>query len=203
MTKISSDVLAEVITTRLSHDLIGNIGAVSNAVELLEDDDSLDDVKPILEASSLTLTSRLKFFRLAFGLSNAAPKKISDVQETAQNYLQTIGSRSSPIVLDFQARTPALYKLILLSVMALGDVFIRGGTLRVLEKANGLFILAESPTPLATPKLAVLKEALNGKLPEDNPAQAAPAAYMSSLLETVGVSATLQYGEKSAELKIG
>lgn len=200
---ISSDVLSEIITTRLSHDLIGNIGAVSNAVELLEEDDSLDEVKPILQTSAFTLTSRLKFFRLAFGLSNASPQNISDVEETARNYLQTIGNRSTPIILDFQARTPALYKLILLSVMALGDVFIRGGKLSVLEKADGLFILAESPAALAVQKLAVLQNSLKGKLSEDNPAQAAPAAYMCSLLDTVGVSATLQYGEKSAELKIG
>ena len=170
--QISSDVLSEIITTRLSHDLIGNIGAVSNAVELLEEDDSLDEVKPILQTSAFTLTSRLKFFRLAFGLSNAAPQNISDVEETARNYLQTIGNRNTPIILDFQAHTPALY-------------------------------LAESPTALAAPKLAVIQNSLKGKLSEDNPAQAAPAAYMCSLLDTVGVSATLQYGEKSAELKIG
>lgn len=39
MSEISSSALSEIICTRISHDLIGNIGAVSNAVELLEDGD--------------------------------------------------------------------------------------------------------------------------------------------------------------------
>ena len=33
--------ISEVIATRLSHDLIGNIGAVSNAVELLNEGDEI------------------------------------------------------------------------------------------------------------------------------------------------------------------
>ena len=43
--------LAEVISTRISHDLIGNIGAIGNAVELLEegDMDFLSDIKNILK----------------------------------------------------------------------------------------------------------------------------------------------------------
>ena len=47
--------LSELICTRISHDLIGNIGAVGNAVELLEDGDMdfLDDIKSILQISSV------------------------------------------------------------------------------------------------------------------------------------------------------
>lgn len=70
---LSETELAELICTRISHDVIGNVGAVSNAVELLEegDMDFLDDIRSILKVSSSVLSARLKFFRLAFGLSNA------------------------------------------------------------------------------------------------------------------------------------
>ena len=46
--------ISELICTRISHDLIGNIGAVANAVELLEegDMDFLDDIRSILKTSS-------------------------------------------------------------------------------------------------------------------------------------------------------
>jgi hypothetical protein len=59
--------VSETILTRLSHDIVGNIGAVSNAVELLEegDLDFIDDIKSILKTSSQTLANRMKFFRLA------------------------------------------------------------------------------------------------------------------------------------------
>ena len=36
--------LSEILTTRLSHDLIGNIGAVANAVELLNEGDEEEDL---------------------------------------------------------------------------------------------------------------------------------------------------------------
>ena len=59
--------LSELICTRISHDLIGNIGAVANAVELMDEDpEALDDAKPILSVSSKVLTARLKFFLFCF-----------------------------------------------------------------------------------------------------------------------------------------
>ena len=203
MTHFSSDILSEIITTRISHDLIGNIGAVSNAVELLEEDDSLADVKPILQTSAFTLSARLKFFRLAFGLSNAAPQTINDVVQIASNYLQTLGGRNNVLTLDFKAQTPALYKMILLSLMTLADVFIRGGRLSVQEKDNALFVNAYSESALSESKLVSLQNILEGKIPEDNPALAAPLAYMSALLEVAGVQLSLRFNEKSAEIKIG
>ena len=56
-----NNLVSELICTRISHDLIGNIGAVSNAVELLEegDMDFLDDIKSILKTSSGVLSARL------------------------------------------------------------------------------------------------------------------------------------------------
>ena len=69
----NNSLVCELICTRLSHDIVGNIGAVANAVELLEegDMDFIDDIKSILGVSSKNLASRLKFFRMAFGLNNA------------------------------------------------------------------------------------------------------------------------------------
>lgn len=203
MTHLCSDILSELICTRLSHDLIGNIGAVSNAVELMEDDDSFAEVKPLLETSAFTLSARLKFFRSAFGLSNATPRQIEQVCEIAQNYLLTIGHKNTPISLDFQAKTPALHKMILLAVMMLADVFIRGGKLQVLEKVDGLFVSAQSERALSAPKLKALDQALQGIIPEDNPAQVAPAAYLHALLDVAGVGVKLEYTEKSATLKVG
>ena len=81
--------LSEILTTRLSHDLIGNIGAVANAVELLNEGDEEDkeDIGNILNFSSKVLSRRLKFFRLCFGLSNAAIKTLAELEEIIANYL--------------------------------------------------------------------------------------------------------------------
>ena len=51
---MNNNLITELVCTRISHDIIGNIGAVANAVELLEegDLDFLDDIKSILKNSS-------------------------------------------------------------------------------------------------------------------------------------------------------
>ena len=86
---MNNDLVCELICTRLSHDIIGNIGAVANAVELLEegDMDFIDDIKSILNVSSKTLSARLKFFRLTFGLNNANLENKETVVKTVQDYL--------------------------------------------------------------------------------------------------------------------
>jgi histidine phosphotransferase ChpT len=196
--------IAELICTRLSHDLIGNIGAVSNALELMDDDPAcLTDVRPILDISARTLTARQKFFRLAFGLDNACPKTINDLSDIATAYLATIGTRTAPIRLRLSVATPELYKVILPAVMALGDLFIRGGTLTVRETQNGLTIGAESETPLSAPKIQALQDVLKGRLPEDNPAQIAPMVYLLSWLDTKNIALTLTAEQNRAVLQIG
>lgn len=196
--------VCELVCTRISHDLIGNIGAVANAVELMDDDpECLPDVKPILEISSATLSARLKFFRLAFGLGNTGVKTVAEIDAVAKAYLASIGSRTASINLDMQIQTPQLYKLILLGLMTLADVFIRGGKLMVVEDNQGLILKALADTPLSAGKLQTLQNVLQGRMPEENPAQSAPLLYLMNLLYSKGVHINLEFSEKEAVLRIG
>ncbi len=79
--------ISQLICTRISHDLIGNVGAFANAVELMEDEDDefLAEIKSTLKTSSQVLTARLKFFRMAFGLSNANLENIETVKKLPKN----------------------------------------------------------------------------------------------------------------------
>ena len=111
--------VTELICTRISHDLIGNIGAVSNAVELLEegDMDFLDDIRSILKTSSQVLSARLKFFRMAFGLVNANLEDKSLVVKTTEDYLKTIGNQNFPIKLEAGDFSPASAKIFMICAM--------------------------------------------------------------------------------------
>lgn len=195
--------LSELICTRISHDLIGNIGAVANAVELMDEDpEAIDDAKPILSISSKVLTARLKFFRLAFGLNNTGVKTTAEIIKQSEEYIATIGSHTSPIKLNFNFSTPALYKIVMLGIMIMADVFIRGGELNIAETANGLTFTADSQSTLSSGKLAVMQEVLTGKMPAENPAQSAPLIYMMRLLNDTPVKITVSYTEKQAVLQI-
>lgn len=195
--------LSELICTRISHDLIGNIGAVANAVELMDEDpEAIDDAKPILSISSKVLTARLKFFRLAFGLNNTGVKTTAEIIKQSEEYIATIGSHTSPIKLNFNFSTPALYKIVMLGIMIMADVFIRGGELNIAETANGLTFTADSQSALSAGKLAVMQKVLNAEMPAENPAQSAPLIYMMRLLNDTPVKITVSYTEKQAVLQI-
>ena len=195
--------LSELICTRISHDLIGNIGAVANAVELMDEDpEAIDDAKSILSISSKVLTARLKFFRLAFGLNNTGVKTIAEITASAEEYIATVGSRTAPIKLNFNISTPALYKIVMLGIMVMSDVFIRGGELSISETVNGLTFTADSQSALSAGNLAVMQKVLNAEIPAENPAQSAPLIYMMRLLNDTPVKITVSYTEKQAVLQI-
>ena len=159
---MSNSRICELICTRLSHDIVGNIGAVANAVELLEegDMDFIDDIKSILSVSSKTLSSRLKFFRMVFGLDNSNLQNNDVVIKTAQDYLLTLGNKDFPITLSFSVTKTDNIKNALLMVMIMGDVLIRGGTIYVEEIGNALISRIDASAKISTDKLEKINQSL-------------------------------------------
>lgn len=186
--------VSEVIATRLSHDLIGNIGAVANAVELYNegDEEDRDDIGNILNYSSKVLSRRLKFFRLCFGLSNAAVKTTDELYQITSDYLTTIGNPNQPAEFILDIATPKIYKLVMPAVMMMADTLIKGGKIIVHQTDNSLCVSAESQTPLNAAKLANINRVLDGKEAEENPSGFAPLYYLLAYLEGSGVSVKLE-----------
>ena len=131
--------ISEIVATRLSHDLIGNIGAVANAVELLNegDEDDREDIGNILNFSSKVLSRRLKFFRLCFGMSNAAVKTTEELATVMQDYLLTLGNPNLPTTLALEIGTPKIYKLVMPAVMMMADTIVKGGKIAVKQTDDG------------------------------------------------------------------
>ncbi|MBR6663793.1 MAG: hypothetical protein IKL33_03090 [Alphaproteobacteria bacterium] len=172
--------LTEIIATRLSHDLIGNIGAVSNAVELLKegDENDLDDVNNILEFSSLVLAKRLKFFRLCFGMSNASVKDLDELKKIVNEYLETIGNPNYKIVYKQDISTPKIYKFVMPSVMMMADILIKGGEIVVKQTDNSLKIEVSSSEKLNISKLNDIQKILNKQEVNENISSFAPLYYL-------------------------
>jgi len=83
--------LAALLASRICHDLISPVGAINNALELYDDDESMrQEALQLIRASALAASARLQFARLAFGASGAAHFDIDsgDAQTVAELYMK-------------------------------------------------------------------------------------------------------------------
>lgn len=173
---MTKNIISELVCTRLSHDIAGSIGAVANAVELLEegDLDFLDDIKSVLKTSSQNLAARMKFFRMAFGLDNALLDDAALVTQTAQNYLATLGNKDYPISLSLQVSAASGRKTALLMIMAAADLLIRGGRINVFENGGQLVAEIAADGKIPEEKYAKMQHAVTGATPADADAAFVP-----------------------------
>ncbi len=63
--------LLELLSSKICHDLISPVGAVSNGVEILEEMGADDDVTQLIAFSALQANAKLKVLRMAYGLGGA------------------------------------------------------------------------------------------------------------------------------------
>jgi len=175
--------VSELICTRISHDIIGNIGAVANAVELLEegDMDFLDDIKSILKVSSSVLSARLKFFRMAFGLNNSNLEDINTVKSVTEAYLKTLGNSNYPINIDLELKSADFCRIAMLVIMILADVIIKGGKIEAREIDTGFVAIIHSENNLSVEKINNIKNILQNNNIEGM-AQYAPVVYLQKVL---------------------
>ena len=184
--------ITELVCTRISHDLIGNIGAFANAVELLEDDDKdfLEEIKSTLKFSSSVLAYRLKFFRMAFGLTNANLKNPQTVAQTCNDYLKSLNP-NYPITLSLQPlpEQSSLNRALMLAVMIVADLVVKGGQITVCVDDKKITTKVVSGYPLAQSKIVEIRNILAGN-DTDNPAQHAPLFYLLDMGAKLSIDCT-------------
>ena len=161
-----NNIISELICTRISHDIIGNIGAVANASELLEegDMDFIDDIKSILKVSSFNMTARMKFFRMAFGVDNNNLENIELVKKTAEDYLASLGNIDYPIKLDWMITSSGLVKNAFVGIMVMADLLIRGGVIKVVEKEGVIKISFSMENKFSQDKLQKFHTSLESEI---------------------------------------
>ena len=126
---------ASFLSSRLCHDLLSPIGAFSNGLELLEDENDAQmraRCMELLHESARSSVAKLRYFRLAFGMAGGYGDTV-DLSE-AQGIVEAMfGGARTRIEWMAEATTigKPVMRLLLNLVLVAGDALVRGGVLTI------------------------------------------------------------------------
>lgn len=91
--------IAQLIGTRLCHDLAGPVGAISAGVELIGDDPDMVDAESLnlIAGSAGAANDKLRFLRMAFGSTGSGGASLERLQESVTAYLSAVAGQSGSI----------------------------------------------------------------------------------------------------------
>lgn len=127
--------VAELLSSRLCHELISPIGAVGNGLELLEEDDSgmAGDALELSIKSARRAAALLQFYRIAYGTAGAqASVRLADARALAAGILEGGKIRLDwPAELPEESAPPGTGRLLLNMLLLATEVLPRGGQIAV------------------------------------------------------------------------
>ena len=200
--------LASLLCSRLCHDMLSPVGALSNGLELLSDETDEAMRKQcieLLEQSAKISTDKLKFFRLAFGAAGGFGDNVP--VEEAQEVIAALASDAKRVELNWAISEaslpkPAVKVMLNLAQIAL-DALVRGGTLDIgAERRDGNVEIVARATAERIAFDETIGEALQGALPDHEITSRTAAAHMIALVaEEMGGG--LQYALSDGVLVLG
>jgi histidine phosphotransferase ChpT len=185
--------LASLLCSRLCHDLLSPVGALSNGLELLAEEKDPEMRKrcfELLEQSAKASADKLKFFRLAFGAAGGFGDSVS-VHE-ARALVDALVSANSRVSVNWMFGVdslpkPAVKTMLNLALIGL-DALVRGGTLDIgaeVRDGNTEIVVRAAGQRIAFD--GTIGQALEGTLPAAELAsRTAPAAMIQQLAASIG-----------------
>ncbi len=145
--------LAQAVATRLCHDLGGAIGALANALDLM--DGPGGDAMDVARDASTIMDRRIRFYRAAVG-AGCGDCRVEELAQAAEGL--TLGRRAMIDLNDLEATIvlPAhVAQAVLLALWTAIDGLPRGGTVRVGgDLEGGISIWPDGPSAAWPPILA-------------------------------------------------
>ena len=204
--------LASLMCSRLCHDMLSPVGALSNGLELLAEEKDPEMRKrcfELLEQSARISTDRLKFFRLAFGAAGGYGEMVP--VEEPRALIDALAGNNDRITVTWNIGAAALPKpavKVLLNLALIGiDALVRGGTLELGAELRpnddgGTSEIVVRATGGRIAFDANVGRALDGSLPlAELSSRTAPAAMIRELAAALGGG--LQYALSEEALVMG
>jgi len=133
--------VAQLLVSRVCHDLAGGVNALSVGAQLLGDDPNMidDEALNVIAMSARQSTGRLAFFRIAFGVGGGGDETIAtaELKTLVDDYLQ--GGRVSLVWRAAPGRVAMTAGQFLLNMVLIGsEALPRGGVVSVdVSKMDG------------------------------------------------------------------
>jgi histidine phosphotransferase ChpT len=200
--------LAALLCSRLCHDMLSPVGALSNGLELLRDErdpQMRQRCMELLEQSARISADKLKFFRLAYGAAGGFGQTVP--VEEPRALVQALLGDNDRIALAWTVSDDMLPKAavkVLLNLAAIGiDALPRGGNLDIgAETRDGATEIAVRAAGARIAFDRTIGQALEGSLPDDElSGRTAPAHMVRLLAEERGGG--LQYALTEGALVMG
>ncbi len=196
LAKLEALDFAALLCSRVCHDIISPVGAITNGLEVLDEENN-EEMKAfafdLIRKSARTASSKLQFARLAFGAAGSVSAEVDlgDAETVAKRYME-----SEKAEIDWQAtrrllpknQVKALLNLLLISLQAIP----RGG--KVVVNVDGelphptLRIAATGNASRIPPRV---EELLAGNLGDHVDAHAIQPYYAGELARAAGLTISI------------
>jgi histidine phosphotransferase ChpT len=204
--------LAEMLASRLCHDLVNPIGAVANGAELMAEfaDTMQKDALDLVASSADRAMKRIAFFRAAYGSAgHDEGQSVHDARVLAEGFVN-----EGKVALDWPAgpedATTGLprtgLKLVLCLIALAVETLPRGGKVGVVvETGAGGRVTASGPSARLEPLAESMLGALTGGREPDLGAldpKSVNAAYAGRLAQTIGARLSVERGPDRVALAL-
>jgi histidine phosphotransferase ChpT len=194
--------ILEHLTARLCHELVSPIGAISNGIEILEDEpDYAQDAGRLIDQSAREAARRLQFYRVAYGSTG-------DVTDERARTVTLDFFAGGKIECDWPDGLPPLpaggQKLVCNLMLMASEALPRGGLVRLIaEEGPGGMILAALAAGEAVRLVEPAPALLGGALRiDDLTPRTVQAAYTAALARRWGGKIVLSQAKPDEMLLI-
>jgi len=192
--------IAEMLMSRMAHELAGPVGAIANGVEFMQEvEEGSADAVDLIADSARRAAGRLQFYRLAYGGAGRSTADETVFLDAARGFVNEGGvdlSWPSGSSVDLIER-PGGGKLLLLAIEIARGALLRGGTVDIEAPPGMVQVAAEGPKPTLA---AEIRENFNGAEPVEDievTARSVHCLYARLLARDAGVRLALtQEGER-------
>ena len=197
--------LAEMLMSRMAHELAGPVSAIANGIEFMQEvEEGAEDAIDLIGDSAKRAAARLQFYRMAYGGAGRAATEENAIRETAKAFVEEGGvtltwpDGAAAGVLERSGGG----KLLLTVIEIARGALLRGGEVRVSEGLGMTQVEAEGPKPTIPQEVRARLESKSVVGDDDISARSVHCIYAHLLADEASAHLDLGEGEESVSIAI-